>query len=95
MNISWQSFCSLLFRIYVIPVIEEEQKEAERKETERKADADAQLQPVASSPAHIPGSSQGSTPAPTVSPVPAMASTLLVHDALVVRQYSNLLSVLG
>ena len=30
-NISWQSFCSLLFRIYVVPFIEEEQKEAERK----------------------------------------------------------------
>ena len=79
MNISWQSFCSLLFRIYVVPLFEEDQKEAERKETERKANDDAQLQPVASSPA---------------SPVPAMASTLLAHDALVVRQYSNLLSVI-
>jgi hypothetical protein len=71
-NISWQSFCSLLFQIYVVPLIEEEQKE-----TERKANDDAQLQPVAFSPAHIPVSSQGSTPAPTVSSllVPAMALT--------------------
>ena len=93
-NIPWQSFCSLLFRIYVVPFIEEEQNKAERKETECKANDNAQLQPVASSPAHIPVSSQGSTPAPTVSPVPVMASTLLARDALVVCQYSNLLSVL-
>ena len=93
-NILWLSFCSLLFRIYVIPLIEEEQKEVERKETECTSNDEAQLQPFASSPASIPVSSQGSTPALTVSPVPAMASTLLARGALLVRQYSNLLSVL-
>jgi hypothetical protein len=79
-NLSWQSFCSLLFRIYVIPLIEEVQKEAERKETERKTNDDAQLQPVASLPAHIPVSSQGSTSAPTVSLVPFAPLSVLLSS---------------
>jgi hypothetical protein len=46
-NISWQSFCSLLFRIFVVPFIE-----AERQDEERKArKADLLQQPASTVPA--------------------------------------------
>jgi hypothetical protein len=92
-NISWQSFCSLLFRIYIVPVIEAERKEADRIENERQAhELQAQHGSTRISTANL---SQQSLQAPSIPSAGAMAaSTLLLCDQLAARQYSNLLSVL-
>jgi hypothetical protein len=77
-NVSWQSFCSLLFRIFVVPVIE-----AERLEEERKATNEAALlsQPTSATSFNSTVASQDS-------------AALLTNNALAVRQYRNLLTVL-
>jgi hypothetical protein len=86
-NISWQSFCSLLFWIYIVPMIEAEQKEADRIDHKRQTH---ELQSQhGSTPTSIADLSQQSKQAPSMA-----ASTLLMSDELAVPQYNNLLSVL-
>jgi hypothetical protein len=90
-NISWQSFCSLLFRIYVVPLIEQEQKEGEHRANEA-TQLDGQ-QPSTTTPESL--CSQRSNMAPSLPPVaPTTVSTLLGFDDLAMRQYDNLLRVL-